>query len=242
MPEIWIPYGDVEVSIDINPKNLHSIIQNKNTNINIEKITEKIKKIKIKQTFMIILGNVSTQTITICKELLNILENEESINKIQIFTIQKNKELRDSITKFNKINEIIYIDNKIKNIIKEKIHSENIIFISEAAFNPIFGFNGGPITLAKIFDKQLISEAFYNQKLSMPHPGNNILGKIIEEKYQEYDNIISIEIIAEDNDNITEIEIGKLIDVHNKMKDTLNKNIKKLENKFQSGIISCDKK
>ena len=242
MPEIWIPYGEVEVSVDINAENLHSIIQNKNKNIDIEEITEKIKKIKIDQTFMIILGDISTQTITVCRELLNILNNEKSINKIQIFAMQKNKELQNSITKFNKINEIIYINKKIKNILKEKIHTEKIIFISEASFNPLFGFNGGPITLAKILDEQLISEVFYSQKLSLPNPGNNKIGQIIEEKYQEYNNIVSIELIAEDNDNINEIEIGKLNDVHNLMKDILNKNIKNSVNKIQSGIFSCDKK
>ena len=67
-------------------------------------------------------------------------------------------------------------------IIKEKIHSENIIFISEASFNPLFGFNGGPITLAKILNEQLINEAFYNQELFLPNPGNNKIGNIIEHK------------------------------------------------------------
>ena len=107
-------------------------------------------------------------------------------------------------------------------IIKEKIHSENIIFISEASFNPLFGFNGGPITLAKIINDQLISEAFYNQELSLPNPGNNKIGHIIEKKYQEYNNITSIELIAENNDNIIEIEIGKLNNTHNLMKNILN--------------------
>ena len=242
MPEIWIPYGDIEVSVDINTENLLGIIKNQNKNIDIETIIEKIKKIKFNQTFMIILGDVSTQTILICIELLKILDVEESIKKIQVYTIKKNKELQNSILKLNKINEIIYIDNQVKKIIKEKIHSENIIFISEASFNPLFGFNGGPITLAKIINDQLISEAFYNQELSLPNPGNNKIGHIIEKKYQEYNNITSIELIAENNDNIIEIEIGKLNNTHNLMKNILNNNIKKSEKKFQSGIFSCDKK
>ena len=242
MPEIWIPYGDVEVSVDINTENLLGVIKNENKNIDIETIIKKIKKIKLNHTFIIILGDVSTQTISICKELLNIFKDEETIKKIQVYTIKNNKELQNSLLKLNKLNEIIYINNQVKKIIKEKIHSENIIFISEASFNPLFGFNGGPITLAKIINEQLISEAFYNQELFLPNSGNNKIGNIIEKEYQEYNNITSIELISENNENIAEIEIGKLNHTHNLMKEKLNNNIRNSEKKFQSGIFSCDKK
>ena len=95
MPEIWIPYGDIEVSVDINTENLLGIIKNQNKNIDIETIIEKIKKIKFNQTFMIILGDVSTQTILICidnsfhlqKHFANIL----TTMKYLIFTIWWNR-------------------------------------------------------------------------------------------------------------------------------------------------------
>ena len=38
MPEIWIPYGDVEISVDINAENLSGIFKTENIRFDIDEL------------------------------------------------------------------------------------------------------------------------------------------------------------------------------------------------------------
>ena len=241
MPEVWIPYGEVEVSIDIKSENLAGIYENNNSKYDIEQLNNYEKLTTMKNNIIILDECNSPGSISILNILLSIFEKNNKINEIKIIKNRNNKKIDNNIIKNSKKNIIIKQINEFsKNKLKEFIKNKNIIFISQSKFEPLFGFTGGPITLARISNENLIKDVFYTEEIFLPEPGKKVKkGKIIENEYEKYSNILSIEIV-EDNNGINNCEIGTLNKAHNNSINYLMNNIKPIQKKFDACIISCD--
>lgn len=241
MPEVWIPYGEVEVSIDIKSENLAGIYENNNSKYDIEQLNNYEKLTTIKNNITILDECNSLGSISILNKLLSIFENNNKINEIKIIKNTNNKKIYKNIIKNSKKNIVIKQINEFsKNELKEYIKHKNIIFISQSKFESLFGFTGGPITLARISNENLIKDAFYTEEVFLPEPGKKVeKSRIIENEYEKYNNILSIEIV-EDNNGINNCEIGTLNQTHNNSINYLINNIKPIQKKFDACIISCD--
>ena len=241
MPEVWIPYGEVEVSIDIKSENLAGIYENNNSKYDIEQLNNYEKLTTIKNNITILDECNSLGSISILNKLLSIFENNNKINEIKIIKNINNKKIYKNMIKNSKKNIVIKQINEFsKNELKEYIKHKNIIFISQSKFESLFGFTGGPITLARISNENLIKDAFYTEEVFLPEPGKKVeKSRIIENEYEKYNNILSIEIV-EDNNGINNCEIGTLNQTHNNSINYLINNIKPIQKKFDACIISCD--
>lgn len=241
MPEVWIPYGEVEVSIDIKSENLAGIYENNNSKYDIEQLNNYEKLTTIKNNITILDECNSLGSISILNKLLSIFENNNKINEIKIIKNTNNKKIYKNIIKNSKKNIVIKQINEFsKNELKEYIKHKNIIFISQSKFESLFGFTGGPITLARVSNENLIKDAFYTEEVFLPEPGKKVeKSRIIENEYEKYNNILSIEIV-EDNNGINNCEIGTLNQTHNNSINYLINNIKPIQKKFDACIISCD--
>ncbi len=241
MPEVWIPYGEVEVSIDIKSENLAGIYENNYSKYDVEQLNNYEKLTTMKNNITILDECNSPGSISIVNKLLSIFENNNKINEIKIIKNTNNIKINNNIIKNSKKNIVIKQINKFqKNELNEFIKNENIIFISQSKFEPLFGFTGGPITLAKVSNENLIKDAFYSEEIFLPEPGKKVKkSTMIEDEYEKYSNVLSIEII-EDNNGINNCEIGTLNQAHNNSIDYLMNNIKPIQKKFDACIISCD--
>ena len=241
MPEIWIPYGDVEISIDINSDNLSGVYKTDNNEFDLELIENNQILQNLDEELRIFDICNSTGSISIIEILLRVIENVKSTNKIEIIIKKNHKKIIENLLKGIKIQHNIRILDDLSNdVIKELIYEKQTILLSNSSFDSLFGFSGGPISLARLLKDPIIKTAFYDKEINYPESG--ILSNrtnIVQKEYNSYNNIISIQIM-EDGIGMNNCVVGKLDKAYIESSNILLKNIVQIENKFESCIVSCD--
>lgn len=216
MPEIWIPYGKVEVPIDIKTENLDQFIENNNEEI-IKPEWNAIPEIKEK-TIVIITENSITTEKAVIEFLKNQIEKKTDLKKIHFSSNQNYPNLRRALSQFemqlNQLSqELVDISTqdgvKIKGP-KELVEYKNKIVISEIGLDPLFGFSGGPISLLKLLDRKLIGEAFNRRIENTPSSGKETRSsEFASSIISNIEGIMSIETLPQENDELEAI-IGKI--------------------------------
>ncbi len=241
MPEIWIPYGDVEISVDIDSNNLSGIFKNEKTEFDdtILENNQILNNLNEKVTIFDICNSIGS--ISVIEMLIEIIKNSKRTNQIEIIIRKNHKKNIENLLKDKEFQHNIKVIEKLSiDEIKEIINDNQVILLSNASFDSLFGFNGGAISLARILKDPIIKDAFYDKEIIYPESGIiTNRSKIVQKKYEGYSNIISVQII-EDADGISNCVVGKLYDSYVNSSKVLTNNIRHIENKFESCIISCD--
>ena len=241
MPEIWIPYGDVEISVDINAENLSGIYKTEDNQFDIDDLNNNQLLTNIEDKINILDICNSSGSLSIIEKLIEIMNKENNNHHIEIIVKKNHKKIIESLFKDKKLqHNIKFIEDLSNEEIIEQLNNKQTILLSNSSFDGLFGFNGGAISLSKILNKEIIKNAFYNEEVNYPEPGiiSNRTNIIIKE-YREFSNIISIQII-EDAAGINDCIIGNLEDAYINSSEKLKNNISNIENTFESCIISCD--
>ena len=112
MPEIWIPYGDVEISVDIDSNNLSGIFKNEKTEFDdtILENNQILNNLNEKITIFDICNSIGS--ISVIEMLIEIIKNSKRTNQIEII-IRKNHK------------------KNIENLLKDKEFQHNIRNIEE---------------------------------------------------------------------------------------------------------------
>lgn len=241
MPEIWIPYGNIEVSIDIEPDNLSGLYKNETNIFNSDKIKENTLLNELTDTVNIFDNCNSIGSISIIYKIIKTIEINKSVKEINLIISKNYKKNIQELIKDIKIKITLKIFEELSiNELREIIKLKNVIFVSNSTFDPLFGFTGGPISLAKILNDEIINFAFYDKEIILPESG--IIShrtQIIKKEYKKYENLISVQII-EDAVGVANCEIGKLNQTFDKSTKLLINNIKPIQKKLEASIISCD--
>ncbi|MBH59557.1 MAG: hypothetical protein CMO19_03955 [Thaumarchaeota archaeon] len=243
MPEIWIPYGDVEISVDINADNLSGIYKIDNNNFDIDELNNNQILTNIEEKINIFDICNSAGSLSIIEKLIEMMNKEDNNYELEIISRRFQKREIEELFKNKKINfNIKFIEDLSKEYIIEFLNNKQTILLSNSSFDGLFGFSGGSITLSKIINKNLIKNAFYDKEVNLPESGiiSNRTNIILKE-FRKYNNIISIQII-EDSTGINDCIIGNLEDVYKIASNKLMDNVINTENMFESCIISCDYK
>ena len=87
MPEIWIPYGDVEISVDIDSNNLSGIFINEKTEFDdtILENNQILNNLNEKVTIFDICNSIGS--ISIIEMLIEIIKNSKRTNQIEIIIL-----------------------------------------------------------------------------------------------------------------------------------------------------------
>ena len=143
MPEIWLPYGDVDVPLDIRTENLGELVENGTTALNHDQLLGRIKDLRINQDVKLVLPELTTNIMSI---LQLILEKEDESRKIEIFCRQDDidplKKIFDS-----KRHHVLPLGSTDLDLFSRNQETSNIL-LTEVGFNPVYGFSGGPLSLA----------------------------------------------------------------------------------------------
>ena len=146
MPEIWLPYGDVEIPLEIKTENIDSVLELETNNVSDDDISEHIEHVKLNNSQLII-PKLTYNILRILKILndpkysdsneFSIVGSNESINYLQ----KQNLNFKfDSISNQKQHNlPIVEIINQYK----------SPIILNEIEFDPVYGVNGGPIDICK---------------------------------------------------------------------------------------------
>jgi len=243
LPEIWIPYGDVEISVDINAENLSGIFKTEDNPFDIDDLNNNKLLTNIEDRINIIDVCNSAGSLLLIEKLIEIMNKENNNHQIEIIIRKNQKRNVESLFKDKKLQYIIkFIEDLSNEEITEQLNNKQTILLSNSSFDGLFGFSGGAISLSRILNKEIIRDAFYDKEVNYPESGiiTNRTNTILRE-YRKFSNIISIQII-EDVIGINDCIIDSLENAYIKSSEKLKKNVLNIENNFESCIISCDYK
>ena len=82
MPEIWIPYGDVEISVDINAENLSGIFKTENIRFDIDELNNNQLLTNIEEKINILDICNSSGSLSIIEKLIEIMNKENNNHQI----------------------------------------------------------------------------------------------------------------------------------------------------------------
>lgn len=181
MPEIWLPYGSVEVVVSIKAENLADQLEPNFPLMGEEALTESLRKVEMKERTCLFMPrpsrssidvmtrlvktltdkgvNPSTVTVATTREYAIYLRKQLIENKVNVAEIGDATELIGSIDK---------VEVKIPRVLKE---CETPVLISDTGFDPLFGFAGGSTALVRHLGNGLMAEAFRRRKGDRPVPG-----------------------------------------------------------------------
>ena len=243
MPEIWIPYGDVEISVDIDANNLSGIFKTDENQFDLDELNDNKLLTNIEERISIIDICNSTGSLLIIEKLIEIMNKKNNDYQIEMIIKKNQKRNIEGLFKDKKLqHNIKFIEDLSNKEIIEQLNNIQTILLSNSSFDGLFGFSGGAISLAKILDKELVNNAFFDKELVYPESG--IISdrtNIILKEYKKFSNIISIQII-ENIMGINDCIIDELNNSYIRASEKLKNNILNIENKFESCIISCDYK
>lgn len=181
MPEIWLPYGSVEVAVSIKAENLADQLEPNFPLMSEEALTESLRRVEVKERTCLFMPRPSRSSIDVMTRLIKTL-TDKGINPSTV-TVATSREyaiyLRKQLIE-NKVNvseiggpteligSIDKVEVKIPRVLKE---CETPVLISDTGFDPLFGFAGGPTALVRHLGNGLMAEAFRRRKGDRPAPG-----------------------------------------------------------------------
>lgn len=168
MPEIWLKYGSTEVVLDIKAENLLDYVTDEIEHISQEQVNAKLDAISVKKDATIAVLNTSQHIIELASMLVDSLRKRGmavSMNvPADVLTTYRN-------TFQDKGMQISKLPNNTSEL------SNDLIFLSQTSFDPLFGFSGTPTYLLKHFGREKMLDAYKARDGDMPKPGaaNNAL-------------------------------------------------------------------
>ena len=164
MPEIWIPYGDVEISVDINAENLSGIYKTEDNQFDIDDLNNNQLLTNIEDKINILDICNSSGSLSIIEKLIEMMNKENNNHQIEIIVKKNQKKNIESLFKDKKLQySIKFIEDLLNEEIIEQLNNKQTILLSNSSFDGLFGFNGGAISLSKILNKEIIKNPFYNK-------------------------------------------------------------------------------
>ena len=194
--ELWLRYGDTEVVLDIKAENVMDLIDYNEEGLSYEKIKELLSSINLKDGINICLLASDYKLIDVLSILNDILESKGV--KADIYM---QEQLIDR-----------YKGYKPKALDANIYDRSNTILISNTRFDPIFGYSGSPVYIARQ-DKGLMSGIIK----SIKEPRSGIYTKELEQAYYivNHYNSKAIEVITY-KDKIIDIIIDNPVDANKK--------------------------
>ena len=159
MPEIWIPYGDVEISVDIDANNLSGIFKTDENQFDLDELNDNKLLTNIEERISIIDICNSTGSLLIIEKLIEIMNKKNNDYQIEMIIKKNQKRNIEGLFKDKKLqHNIKFIEDLSNKEIIEQLNNIQTILLSNSSFDGLFGFSGGAISLAKILDKELVNK------------------------------------------------------------------------------------
>lgn len=233
-----MPYGQVEVAVDIKAENLAEILEPNLQKLDDSSIYDRLSSIDIKEKSMMIIADVTKATLKVLESFID-LQIEKGKSKDVIIAVRKDNLKKVKKALEEKFEDIFVIgepsvDSGIADgfqVKVPKIFTEyKKMMISEVSFDPLFGFGGGPVSLIKTIDSKLVEEAFKRRFDDDPKPGLDTnaawFASRVAEEIGEFTSIEVLNIKGE----VSEIFFGDLTDTHSKASKELYESSKKVLN------------
>ncbi|MCZ6613502.1 MAG: hypothetical protein O6762_02340 [Thaumarchaeota archaeon] len=206
MPEIWLPYGDVDVPLDIRTENLGELVENGTTALDHDQLLGRINDLRINQEVKFVLPELTANIMSI---LQLILEKEDESRKIEIFCRQDDLEPLKKIFD-SKGHHVLSLGSSALDL-SSRNQEASTILLTEVGFNPVYGFSGGPLSLSVAMSGDQKVESAVKKEL--PTPGDEPPENIWTGSINSLDEIVGVEVLPT-GAGIQDVFVGDPIDTH----------------------------
>ena len=229
MPEIWLPYGDVEVAVDIRAENLGEILKPNLPLLDQEAIVQQFSELPFSEDLVILLADGGKPVHKVLQILLDVAKNKASTPTLTVITSPRDYSstkslcgsLGANVVKAEGLFEFGTADGLPVLLPKEFSQHHSRIVLSSVGFDPLFGFTGGPVSIIKTFSQNMLPKAFKDASLSLPTPGSLTEAHDFAMRVGEcLSNTHSVEVTSSVSD-VSAVHVGSLQDAHEKASKTL---------------------
>lgn len=239
MPEIWVPYGAVEVAIDIRAENLLEVVEKPKSALSDEEIKQRITRLSLSGKIAILLTDDEEPCLRAARILGSLLV-EKNFQQADVQFIASRKSVNpvrkrleglpfrvSTASGEGKITEEVYGDADTK------------ILLSQVGFDGLFGFSGGLVSLARALESRAVGESFFAHPPHQPTPGTNTeASKMLWEVAGQITGIQSVEIVPCYGD-IAEVIAGDIQSVQKSAEEKfLATSTKVMKEKTRAAILS----
>jgi len=218
MPEIWLPYGTVEVPLKIKAENLGKIHTPNTKPLDENSVKSRIKELELKGNTLIFACEADEASASLIKAVVN---TSTEIGKTTSITVSAERSLHSWV---KKVCEGLNVNTKVFTASEaseaEVQQYDTKLLISKVSFNPLFGFLGGPVTLLKSLRPNFIAEAFKRVQSSEPRPAEETEASFYAYSEAEHFQMLGLEYISI-NDVLVDLAVGDLVKAHKQISQTL---------------------
>jgi hypothetical protein len=244
LPEIWVPYGPVEVSFDIKQENLSQILDPRPEKLPKDDLERKVSEISSTETLIVLSGTNGTS------QLLDVfLSMNKKIKKIQ-FTKQtsslvKRKAQEHMISNVEPLNADDLIGVEMTDVGTAKLPSAvknnpNVAILTSVHYDPLFGLTSAASDLISLVPESK-SVAFNKSKDELPcTPSESSASLFATRVLQALPNTNVLEVIEKAGVGVLNVFSGEAEATHAKVVEFWKNNLKaSLQNRTERIIFGC---
>ena len=230
MPEIWLKYGSTEVVLDIKAENLLDYVTEEIEQVSDEQLNSKLDTISVNNDAQIVVTDTSQYVAKLASMLVDNLMKKGAVVSMSVPSDVFNAYRNTFQDKGVRVNELPSDPSKLSN---------NLIFLSQTSFDPLFGYSGAPTRLLRHFGREEMFEAYKSRSGDMPMPGSMNNSLSIAHKFVERFDATSVEAIIGTH-GFVDIVIDKPAKAHETAIAKLESFGKVQVEKGRASIVSSD--
>jgi len=209
LPEIWVPYGSVEVAIDIRIENILQSIEKTVPTLTNDGIKQRLSKIDFS-------GKVG---ILVADDYEPSLKAAENIGKILAYKNHNNTDVRFIVPRRSAASVRKRLEELPFRVLMAQVaegkstvevygDARTKILLSQVGFDGLFGFSGGLISMMKAIESQIIGDSYMAHPILEPSSGTSTEpAKMVWENVSQLGDVLSISVVPSQED-ISDIVIG----------------------------------
>ena len=240
MPEIWIPYGSVEVAIDIRIENILESIEKKVQPITDDEIKQKLSQINFSGRVVVLVGDDYEPCLKVAAIIGKMLLEKNYNNADVQFLVPR----RSATSVMKKLEELPFRVS-IAQVAEDRPVSEvydkatTKILLSQVGFDGLFGFSGGLVSMLRTIGSYAIGNSFLTHPILEPSAGTHTeSSKMVWENADQLVDVLSITVVPS-QEEINEVAIGDVQSSQKRAEEKfLELSSKTVAEKARAAIIS----
>lgn len=166
MPELWLKYGQTSIAVDIKYENLLShLYPTPSTYLSEEQIDDELSGMDISDNTIFVVLSASEAVLRLIDKI-----SQKFVSNYACLAFAS----RSNIVKIlkNPLRKQPYpvYDASQASLFPLLKRYKNVVCISQARYDPLFGYSGTPTLILRQFFSREMSEAFYSRSNNLPNP------------------------------------------------------------------------
>jgi len=210
LPEIWVPYGSVEVAIDIKIENILENIEKKEQVLTDDEIRQALSQIDFSGKVGIFVADDNESCLKVTGIIGKMLL-EKNYNHSDVQFIIPRKGAASVRKKLEELPFKVSMAQVEGEPIAEVYgDAETKILLSQIGFDGLFGFSGGCVSMMRAIGSRVIGNSFIAHPIIEPSPGTSTEAtKMVWENAGQLGGVLSISVVPS-QDDVNDIALGDL--------------------------------